>query len=95
MSGFQARESKADEWIERLRAASTRDAALNTVWDLRDDAYDFPAEWQRLTAVRLLHFLAEQLEQAGDDAIDWEQFGNLVGNAVAVARSDTSSNWDG
>lgn len=86
MSSLPARLSKADEWIERLRAASTRGAALDAVWDLRDDAYDFPDEWQRLTAVRLSSFLADQLNQAADDAIAWEQFGALVGNAQLSPR---------
>ncbi|WP_408895759.1 hypothetical protein ACJ5H2_12670 [Nocardioides sp. R1-1] len=95
MSSSPTRGSKADEWIERLRAASTRDEVLGAVWDLRDDAYDFPGEWQRVSAVRLLHFLADQLEQVADGTVTWERFGRLIGNAVADARSGTPSNWDG
>lgn len=90
-----SRQSQADAWLDRLRAASDREAALAVVWDLRDDAYDFPEAWTNVTVVRLMHFLADELEHTSDDAIDWGKFGSLLATAVKAARSNIPSNWDG
>ena len=86
--------SNAEAWVERLRHARTKAEVLDAVLDLRDDAYDHPDAWERFNTVRLLHFLADGLEDTTEDSNNWGSLGFLLGHAVGVARSDVPSNWD-
>lgn len=87
--------SRASEWVERLQNATSREAVLAAVWDLRDDAYDHPDAWDRVSVVRLLTFLGDDLEDAPDGTFDWSRFGALLGAALGAARSESGTNWDG
>ena len=80
--------------VEWLRAASTRASALDALWDLRDLAYDKPALWNRFSAELLFQALAEQVDRAPDDAIDWGAFSSLLAAALtsAVQWSDGGPN---
>ena len=82
-------------WLERLQRAKTREDVLAAVWDLRDNAYDLPEAWKFVTPVRFLQYLGESLEDATDEATNWDYFGALIGEVIAKARSGLPTNWDG
>lgn len=82
-------------WLERLRSSASRQDVMESALDLRDNAYDLPDAWRRFTVVRFLTFLCDMVEDAADDATNWDYFGSLLGDAISKARSDASTNWDG
>lgn len=86
--------SRAPEWVERLKNATTKEDVVAVIYDLRDDAYDHPEAWDRFTVVRLLTFLGDDLEDAPDGTFGWSRFGSLLGAAMGAARTE-SNNWDG
>ena len=50
--------------LQRLRDAGTKQEVLDSLWDLRDSAFDHPQTWKALTAETLLQALAESFEVA-------------------------------
>lgn len=70
--------SHALDYIDRLRSAGTKADALNALWDLRDLAYDQPAVWHGFSAEALFQALAEEVDSAATDAIDWDAFATLL-----------------
>jgi hypothetical protein len=76
------------ERVEWLRAASDRVGALGALWDLRDLAYDRPALWGRFTAETLFQSIAEEVDRASDDAVDWGAFSSLL-----VAALNSAVEW--
>jgi hypothetical protein len=59
-------------------------------WDLRDLAYDRPEAWHGFTAELLFQALAEQVDGAASDAIDWAAFTSLLA-AILTASVQWSS----
>lgn len=77
--------SAAHEYLARLSMASDREALSSALWDLRDLAYDEPELWGRFTAEVLFQGLAEQVDAARDDAIEWSAFRDLL--SAVLGRS--------
>jgi len=83
--------SEATDWIDRLRSTTTRVAALDALWDLRDLAYDRPQAWHGFVAEVFFQVLAEQVDEASD-AIDWGAFTSLLAAALTAAVEPSRPN---
>lgn len=77
-------------WIERMRTASAKDDVVSVIWDLRDLAYDNPRGWDGFTADLLFQALAEEVDQAPGDAVNWDGLASLL--AASLAKAVTWAN---
>jgi hypothetical protein len=60
---------------------------LTTLWDFRDLANDQARVWDDFTAELLFQALAERVDGADGESIDWEAFTTLLAEALKVAAS--------
>ena len=68
--------------------ASPERRLVNSLWDLRDDAYDHPERWNGVTAEAVFQRLAEGVEEAGErgEPIDWSR--DVAARMIAWRTAD-------
>ena len=71
-----------------LGMASPERRLVNSLWDLRDDAYDHPERWNGVTAEAVFQRLAEVVEEAGErgEPIDWSR--DVAARMIAWRTAD-------